>query len=468
MFDSERGSFSLAWLVGTFGAFTRISRARFLLLLAVMAVSVCSVGCRRAVEVSPDAMPLGQLDRDPAEEGGDGNCWPGWRGFNGQGIASGGNPPVRFGPDENCRWRVVVPGEGHSSPVVWNDVVLLTSALGDGSPPKLAVRCFRRRDGELLWRAEAGRAKGRTHTKNGHASASVTTDGERIYAFFGSAGLFCFDFSGAKVWHAELGNLDHIWGTASSPVLYGDLVIQLCDAEKDSYIVALDKLRGEQVWKTPRPSSGCWTTPVVTEASIDGEPRTELVVNGTSGSGEGGGLVLAYDPALGNELWRVRGTTDLVTPTILIGDGLVYSTSGRNGAIMAIRPGGSGDVTETHVNWKAARGGSYIPSGLVYRNRLYLVGDGGVITCYNAGDGTTIWRRRFRGPFTASLVAADGRLYASNERGTVWVIAAGDACQQLGRNELADRCLATPAIVGEEIFIRTESYLYCMGPDSPH
>jgi outer membrane protein assembly factor BamB len=457
----------LARLVGTFGVFTRIGGARFLILLAAITASVCSVGCRRAVEVSSNAVPLGQLERDPAEEGGDGNCWPGWRGFNGQGIARGGSPPIRFGPDESCRWRVAVPGKGHSSPVVWNDVLLLTSALGDGSPPRLAVLCFRRRDGELLWQAEAGQAKGRTHTKNGHASASVTTDGERIYAFFGATGLFCFDFSGKKVWHAELGSLDHIWGTASSPVLYGDLVIQLCDAEKDSYIVALDKFRGEPVWRTPRPSSGCWTTPVVTQASIGGERRAELVVNGTGGSGKGGGLVLAYDPAVGNELWRVRGTTDVVTPMILIGDGLVYSASGRNGPIMAIRPGGSGDVTDTRVNWKAARGGPYIPSGLVYRNRLYLVGDGGVITCYNAGDGTTIWRNRLRGTFSASLVAADGRLYATNERGTVYVIAASDDFELLGRNELGDRCLATPAVVGKEIIFRTQSYLYCMRLDPP-
>ena len=464
MSDSERGSLSLARLVGTLAAFTRIGHARFLILLAAITASASSVGCHRAVEVSSDAVSLGQLERDPAEEGGDGNCWPGWRGFNGQGIAPGGSPPVRFGPHENCRWRVAVPGEGHSSPVVWNNVILLTSVLGDDSSPRLAVLCFRRRDGHLLWRTEAAQAKGRTHTKNGHASASLTTDGQRVYAFFGSAGLFCFDFSGDKVWHAELGDLDHIWGTASSPVLHGDLVIQLCDAEKDSCIVALDKFHGESVWRTARPSSGCWTTPVVTQASIDGRRRNELVVNGTGGEA---GLVLAYDPDGGNELWRVRGTTESVTPTILIGDGLVYSASGRNGPVMAIRPGGSGDVTETRVNWKAARGGPYIPSGLAYRNRLYLLSDGGVITCYNAGDGTTIWKRRLRGPFTASLVAADGRLYATSERGTVYVIAAGDVCQQLGQNELGDRCLATPAVVGKEIFIRTESYLYCMGPDSP-
>ena len=134
---------------------------------------------------------------------------------------------------------------------------------------------------------------------------------------------------------------------------------------------------------------------------------------------------------------------------------------------MAIRPGGSGDVTETRVNWRAARGGPYIPSGLVYRDRLYLVSDGGVITCYNAGDGTTIWRNRLRGTFTASLIAAGGRLYATNERGAVWVIAAGDDFELLGRNDLGDRCLATPAVVGKEIFIRTQSYLYCMGTDSP-
>jgi outer membrane protein assembly factor BamB len=173
-------------------------------------------------------------------------------------------------------------------------------------------------------------------------------------------------------------------------------------------------------------------------------------------------MVIAYDPQDGRELWRVRGTTESVAPTALVGGGLVYSCSGRNGPIIAIRPGGSGDVTESHVVWKAFRGGPYIPSGLVYRNRLYLVRDSRDLACYNAGDGQLIWTKRLRGTFTASLVAAEGRIYAISERGIVTVFAAADSFQLLAQNDLDERCLATPAIAGGQLFIRTAEHLYCI------
>lgn len=361
-----------------------------------------------------------------------------------------------------------MPGQGNSSPVVWSDFVLLTTALPGEHPPRLALLAYDRRDGRLLWQAEVGPARGRSHSKNGYASATVATDGQRIYSFFGSTGLFCHDYSGQLVWRAELGNLDHMWGTAASPVLYRNLVIQLCDCEADSYVAAFDKMTGRQVWRTPRPSSGCWTTPVLVTAEADGKPRTELVVNGTCTKESGGGLVIAYDPDDGRPLWQVRGTTELVTPTILVGDGLIYSTSGRNGPILAIRPGGSGDVTDTHVIWRHQRGGPYIPTGLVYNGRLYLLNDGGVLTCYDARTGSEIWRGRLRGSFTASLVAADGRIYALEEqRGRVYVVAAGDAFQVIAENDLQDRILATPAIAGGELFVRTGSSLFCIGGATP-
>ena len=198
------------------------------------------------------------------------------------------------------------------------------------------------------------------------------------------------------------------------------------------------------------------------EADAQGVRRTELVVNGTAGSRGDGRLVMAYNPGDGQELWRVRGTTELVVPTALTGGGLVYSISGRNGPIMAIRPGGSGDVTDTHVVWKADRGGPYIPSGVLYRGRLYVVRDLQGVACYNPGNGNTIWTERLRGLFTASLVAADGRVYAINERGTVYVFRPGDSFELLAENELDERCLATPAIASGELFIRTRNHLSCI------
>jgi len=357
---------------------------------------------------------------------------------------------------------VEVPGEGNSSPVVWDQLVLLTTALDNTDPPTLALLGFERSDGRLVLQAEVGAAEGSTHKKNGYASATVATDGERIFAFFGSTGLFCYDFSGELVWRADLGDLAHQWGTAASPVLHGDLVIQLCDSKGDSYLAAFDRQSGREVWRTPRPSYGCWTTPIVIEAESEAGTRTELVVNGTGSRDREGRMVIAYDPRDGRELWRVRGTTELVAPTALVSGGLVYSLSGRNGPIIAIRPGGSGDVTDSRVVWKVHRGGPYIPSGVAYRNRLYVVRDNRELACYNAGDGQLIWTKRLRGTFTSSLVAADGRLYATSEQGIVTVFAAADSFQLLGQNDLDERCLATPAIAGGQLFIRTEEHLYCI------
>jgi outer membrane protein assembly factor BamB len=431
-------------------------------LLGLILWLVVSAGCRPAVKASADAAALPRLDQDPMEDGVDADRWPCWRGRNSAGIASDGSPAIRFSATEGFRWKVPVPGEGNSSPVVWGDLVLLTSALDDTAPQTLAILAFDRSDGRLAWQARVGTARDRTHAKNGYASATVATDGERIFAFFGSTGLFCYSFSGEPLWRAPLGNLDEMYGTAASPVLYGDSVIQLCDSDNDSYLAAFDKRSGKQLWRTPRASHGCWTTPILVEADAQATRRTELVVNGTAGSG---GLVIAYDPDDGQELWRVRGTMELVVPTALTGNGLVYSISGRNGPIMAIRPGGSGDVTDTRVVWKADRGGPYIPSGVLYRGRLYVARDLHEVACYNPGDGTTVWAERLRGNFTASLVAADGRVYAANERGTVYVFRAGDTFELLAENDLDERCLATPAIASGELFIRTRNHLYCI-PES--
>jgi outer membrane protein assembly factor BamB len=430
--------------------------------LALLLAAVGWLGCRPPVEQAPGAVPLAIAASDPAEDGVAIDRWPGWRGRNGSGIAPGGSPPISFGPTGGYRWKIEVPGEGNSSPVVWDEWVFLTTALDTTDPPTLAILGFRRSDGRLLWQTEVGPARGRTHPKNGYASATVATDGERVFAFFGTTGLFCCDLAGDVLWHAELGDLGHKYGTASSPVLYRDSVIQLCDSENDSYLAAFDKRSGKPIWRTPRPSYACWSTPVLIEARTDSGPRTELVVNGTGSRSRDGRMVIAYDPADGRELWRVRGTTELVAPTPLVSGGLVYSTSGRGGPIIAIRPGGSGDVTQSRVVWKIPREGPYIPSGVAYRNRLFLVGDSRQLVCYNAGSGEPIWTERLRGTFSASLVAADGRIYATSEQGVVYVFRAADSFELLAQNDLDERCIATPAVAGGELLIRTEEHLYCI------
>ncbi len=421
-----------------------------------------TAGCRRRLEVSDQARATSRSDHDPAETGSDAGRWPQWRGRNGCGIAAAGEPPTAFSDTQGYRWKVAVPGFGNSSPVVWDNVVLLTTQLGDSDLPMLAVLALDRSDGHLLWQAEAGVARGRTHVKNGYASASVATDGRRIFASFGGLGLFCYDFAGKQQWHVDFGKADHVWGMASSPVLFGKSVIQLCDYDGASFIAAFDQATGHELWKTPRASGGSWSTPVFVDADADGGRRTEMIVQGGSGLRQ----VIAYDPATGNEFWRTGETTDLVTPLPLLCNGLVYCASGRNGPILAIRPGGKGDVTDTHVVWNARRGGPYIPSGVCYRNRLYLLGDAGPLTCYDPGDGRIVWQTPLRGPFTSSLVAAAGRIYAISEHGTVYVFAAEDSYRLLATNELHSPCLATPAIVDGDLLVRTKTDLYCFAGSS--
>jgi outer membrane protein assembly factor BamB len=435
-------------------------------LIAAALVFFVLIALRPKTERSADAVPLPLLKLKDVEDLGEpATTWPGWRGYNGQGIAYGSDPPVEFGPDKNVAWKTDVPGEGLSSPVIWDELVILTTALDAGGETSLYLLAYSTTDGDELWSTKVGDAAGPTHVKNGHASATPVLDRDAVYSFFGSTGLFRHDLAtGDLVWQTDLGDLSHRWGTAASPVLYEELVIQLCDCQKESYLAAFDKQTGEQVWRTEREfSKGCWSTPALVSADDgNGSQRMELIVNGSDEGGDGG-AVRAYRPGTGEELWRVRSTTQWVTPTPVIGPDRVISVSGRNGPIMAIRPGGKGDVESKNIYWRHFQDGAYIPSPVSYRNRLFVLGDNGRLDCYNIGDGTRIWRiEPGRGSCTGSLVAGAGRLYYADERGTVYVVAADDEGEVLARNQFRERCLTTPAIVGDRIYLRTESKLYCI------
>jgi outer membrane protein assembly factor BamB len=396
--------------------------------------------------------------------------WPGWRGGAAGGVAVNEQTlPTKWTTTAGVRWTAALQGEGNSSPVVWGDRIFLTAARRVDGRMQLEVICLDRATGRNLWINEAGFAYGPTHSKNGYASATPATDGQRVYVSFGGAGLFCFDFDGRRVWHERLHIEQHEWGSATSPVLFDGQVIQVCDQREESFIAAFDAATGEIRWRTPRASGGGWSTPVVVQSSREGVKRHELVVNGSgAGAGQGGGWVFAYDSGSGSELWRVRGTTDVVCPTPIVAGGSVISSSGRNGPIMAIRTGGSGDVTSSHVAWKHGRGGPYVPSGVAIGNRLYLIRDEGALDCYDVASGKRLWQERLRGSFTASLIAGDGKIYATSEQGRVYVAAAGDQFKLLATNRLEERCLATPAIAGGELFVRTLSRLYCIAsPPKP-
>lgn len=435
-------------------------------LLPAVMLMTC-LGCQYTFDWTSSEALSRHLKFNPLEQTSDADNWPGFRGWNGSGVSSAENLPVHWSATTAVAWRTSIPGQGNSSPVVWDDSVLITTANANETGSELKLLCYRRDDGTLRWEASVGIGHGSTHSKNGFASPTVCTDGSRIYAFFGSAGLFCFNFNGQKLWQAELGPLEHVWGTASSPVLFGDLVIQLCDQQSGSFLVALDKFTGREVWRTKRDSYGCWSTPAFVQTQADGQPRVEIIVNGTGTNDAEGGRVTAYDPLTGMPLWYASGTTDIVCPAPLVGNDVIYSTSGRNGPTIAIRPGGSGDITATHVNWKRRHGAPYVPTGVLYHDRLYLVSDAGVLSCLTADEGEVLWQHRLGGRFWASLVAGDGKIYATDEAGTTHVVAASDEFQLLARNQLNEQTLATPAIAHGELIFRTATHLVCISATPP-
>jgi outer membrane protein assembly factor BamB len=343
-------------------------------------------------------------------------------------------------------------------------MVLLTAEV-EGEPSTLAILCYSRVTGALMWRYDVGAPSGRTHRKNGHATPTVATDGKRIYATFGPLGVYCLGLSGELIWHVPLDGNEHEWGYASSPVLAGDVVIQLCDGDSKSYLIALDRFDGSVRWRTPRDSAGCWATPVLMRSHDNDQPRWELIVNGTGRTDGSSGYVIAYDPVTGVELWRVRGTTDIPCPSAIVGENLVVSTSGLNGPIMAIRPGGNGDVTASHTAWKLPWGGPYVPTGVIYKDHLFLLADAGVLRCHDLDNGDQLWTQRLHRTYSASLIAADNLLYAVSERGDVHVLGVERVDQQpkiLAVVRLRERCLSTPAIARGELFIRTDRHLYCI------
>jgi outer membrane protein assembly factor BamB len=403
--------------------------------------------------------------------------WPRWRGPDGQGNSVETDLPVHWfdpgdgaapevGPDgerpRGILWKTPIPGRGHSSPVIWGDRIFLLTAFEDGA--RRGMVCVRRDDGKLLWTKDAPAAdpENRVYPKTGYAASTPVTDGERVIAFLGSVGLVAYDFQGQILWHRRVGSFGGLHGTAASPVLYNDLVILFQDqgifrrnrgADENPVYIALDTRSGEVRWQLEgiRPVLG-WCTPVVLRVG----DRDELI----HGSGE---AVTAYDPASGSVLWTCRGATTEVVPTIVAGDGVVYSTSGRNGPTLAIRPGGDGDVTDTHLVWRYVRGGPHVPSPALWKDRLYVVNDKGFGTCLNARTGEVVWQKRLRGMYSASPVAADDKIYFTNEDGVTRVLKAGDEGRELAVNELNVQTYASPAILDRTFYFRTFTHLLAIG-----
>jgi outer membrane protein assembly factor BamB len=395
--------------------------------------------------------------------------WPQFRGPGGQGLSGESGLPVKWSGTSNVRWKTALPGPGHSSPVVWGGRIFLTAFRSERSAylprflfsprGQLVVLGLDRTTGKILWeRVVATERIEEMHPTNSPASPTPVTDGRHVFVYFGSFGLLCFDVDGNVVWEKRLGPYPNEWGSASSPVLHGDVLLLNVDTDADDYLLAVDKRTGRTRWQTPRgPVTRSWPSPFIWTTG----GREEIVISGS-------GRVKGYDPGTGRELWAVDGLTTWVAPTPVSGhDGLLYVAANGPGGniIMAIRPGGRGNVTGTHVAWRHERGAPYISSPVLVGDYLYVVRNGGIMTCLNARTGAVVWQERLpaRGDYYASLVAADGKIYAINEDGEVTVVAAQPSFQVLGVNMMGERTMASPAIAGGQIFIRTDDSLYAIG-----
>jgi outer membrane protein assembly factor BamB len=383
--------------------------------------------------------------------------WPGWRGPDRSGITSDSGAPTTWSASENIQWKAPLPGAGISNPVVWENRVIVTASEGSDHS-ELHVICLDRESGDVQWHHQLwGTAPSLFYPQSGMASPSPVTDGNRIFTFFGTGDVFCFDMDGGLLWQRalahEYGRFQNRFAASSSPLLFEGKLILQCDHYGDSYVLALDPETGANRWKVDRPEAWhSWSSPQIVEA----EQSHELVLSGST-------KLDAYDPDSGGKLWTVTGLSQECIPTPVVGNGLLYAVSGPNGHHFAVRPGGRGDVTESHVLWKHRRGTSFVPSAIIVADRYYLVDDKGFARCWSIPSGKELWRKRFKGKFTASPVAADGKLYFVNEVGTTLVLdATTPEYKEIARNEIGEDVLSSPAIAHGSFFLRTSKHLLCI------
>jgi outer membrane protein assembly factor BamB len=380
--------------------------------------------------------------------------WPCLRGPTRQGHVIDTRMPQKWSKTENVIWRTDLSGRGNSSPVIWGDRLWVTAEV-PGEPVGRVLLCLDRQHGGELWKlaAPTPNVQETLYWKNTYASSTPVTDGERVIAFFGNAGLLCASVDGEKLWHVDLGPFTTMHGTGTTPVLYRDLVIVIqYQSGAPTLFAAFDKKTGEKRWQHERPGAMCWATPVLFRIG----DRDELIYNGSN-------YVIGYDPASGEELWKLAGTSRESVPMVVSGGGLLYSMSGRNGPILAIRPGGNGDVTQSHLVWSKRRGGPHVPSPAYHNDRIYVVNDMGILTCLDARSGDSLWQRRMRGRFSVAPLVVGEMLFLMNEDGLCSLIKTGDAFELIAENDLGEPTLSTPAVLGGRIYFRTEKAVICVG-----
>jgi outer membrane protein assembly factor BamB len=381
--------------------------------------------------------------------------WPEFRGPGGQGHAPEQNVPLEWSESRNVFWKVPVPGSGWSTPVVAGGRVWLTSAI-EQRGVSLRALAFDVQTGQLVVNAEVFRmgSGGAINPKNTHASPSAIIEGDRVFVHFGAEGTAALTTAGEVVWKAKFPYASQ-HGAGGSPVLYKDLLIFSCDGGDVAFVVALDKKTGKVRWRTSRrqPWDQAYSTPLVITA---GEEKRDEVVS------IGAYRAAAYDPDTGKEIWRVSyadGFSNVPRP--VYGHGLVYIATGfQQPTLIAVRPDGSGDVTKTHVAWVLKRAAPLTPSPLLVGDELYLVSDAGVASCLDARSGAIHWQQRLDGTFSASPIFAGGRIYFLSEQGVTTVISPGPVFRKLATSTLDGATLASMAVSGESIFIRSNSHLY--------
>jgi outer membrane protein assembly factor BamB len=423
--------------------------------------------------------------------------WTSFRGPGAAGSVEGATPPLSWSLQDgrNVRWKTPIPGFSHASPIVVGERIFLTTAVHSAGDPKLRTGLYGDVDtskdpGEISWRVLAlDRASGKVvwdrevakaappvarHIKATHANSTAATDGKTVVAFFGSeGGLYGLDLEGRVKWRAEVGPIDsgwfydpsYQWGHASSPIVWQNQVILQVDRAKDAFLAAWDLGTGKLLWRTPREGEiSSWGTPTVVAAG----DRYEIVANG-------GRAVRGYDAKSGKELWWVKPTTEVSVATPVTGHGLVYIANGYRPLqpVYAIRPGGSGDLSlaegassNAHIAWGTTKGGTYIPTPIVYGEHFYTLNNNGTLTCYDAKTGKEIYKQRVgggRAAFTASPVAAQGRLYLASEDGDVYVVQAGAEYKSLEVSSVGETIMATPALSGDLLLIRTGGHLLALG-----
>jgi outer membrane protein assembly factor BamB len=384
--------------------------------------------------------------------------WPQFRGPDGQGHSTETGLPLQWSETQNVVWKVPVPGRGWSSPVIASDRIWLTTAVESAGAASLRLIGFDARTGKEVVNSEAFSFRNRdpSNPKNSYASPTPIVERDRVYVHFGADGTAALDTaSGTVVWKTQLPYQSQ-HGNGGSPALYRDLLIISCDGGDQAYVVALDKATGKIRWKTQRryPADQAYTTPLVIRV---GE-RDEIVSVGAY-------RATAYDPASGKEMWRVSyGNGFSNVPRPVYGHGLVYIATGfQQPTLLAVRADGTGDVTKTHIAWTMTRGAPYTPSPLLVGHELYVVSDLGVVSCLDAMTGAVHWQQRIGGNHSASPIFADGRIYFLSEEGVATVIAPGKEFRKLATSELDGATLASMAVSGGSIFIRSHSHLYRLG-----